>query len=68
MPLSNYAIDVNIPSGLGASSGQILDTIVQDLFVTPVWTAMVWLIHVVLIALEWCYSIDLLDLKCEEKP
>jgi hypothetical protein len=60
VPLSNYAIDVNIPSGLGASLGQILDAIVQDLFVTPIWTAAVWLIHVVLIALEWCYSIDLL--------
>ena len=28
--------------------------------VTPVWTAVVWLVHVVLIALEWCYAIDLL--------
>ena len=60
VPLSNYAIDINIPSGLDASFHQDLDTIVQDLLVTPVWTALVWLIHVVLIALEWCYSIDLL--------
>ncbi len=60
VPLSNYAVDVNIPSGLDASFHQDLDAVVQDLFVTPVWTAVVWLIHVVLIALEWCYSIDLL--------
>jgi hypothetical protein len=60
VPLSNYAVDINIPSGLDASFHQDLDTIVQDLLVTPVWTAVVWLIHVVLIALEWCYSIDLL--------
>jgi len=60
VPLSNYAVDINIPSGLDASFDQDLDTIVQDLLVTPVWTALVWLIHVVLIALEWCYSIDLL--------
>jgi hypothetical protein len=59
-PLSNYAIDVNIPSGLDASFGDDLYTVVQDLLVTPVWTALVWLIHVVLVALEWCYAIDLL--------
>ncbi len=60
VPLSNYAVDINIPSGLDASFHQDLDSIVQDLLITPVWTAVVWLIHVVLIALEWCYSIDLL--------
>ena len=60
VPLSNYAVDVNIPSGLDASGTDDLFTIVQDLLVTPVWTALVWLIHVVLIALEWCYAIDLL--------
>ena len=60
VPLSNYAVDVNIPSGLDASVTEDLDTVVQDLLVTPVWTALVWLIHVVLVALEWCYAIDLL--------
>jgi hypothetical protein len=60
VPLSNYAIDINIPSGLDASFSDDVYTVVQDLFVTPVWTAVVWLIHVVLIALEWCYAIDLL--------
>jgi hypothetical protein len=60
VPLSNYSIDINIPSGLDASFTEDLDTVVQDLLVTPVWTAVVWLIHVVLIALEWCYAIDLL--------
>lgn len=60
VPLSNYSIDIDIPSGLDASFGEDLYTVVQDLLVTPVWTALVWLIHVVLIALEWCYAIDLL--------
>jgi hypothetical protein len=60
VPLSNYAIDVNIPSGLDASVGDDLYTVVQDLLVTPVWTAIVWLVHVVLVALEWCYALDLL--------
>jgi hypothetical protein len=60
VPLSNYAVDVDIPSGLTASSHEDIDSVVEDLFITPVWTAVVWLDHVALIALEWCYSLDLL--------
>ncbi|MGA2471504.1 MAG: hypothetical protein ABSG64_12560 [Solirubrobacteraceae bacterium] len=60
VPLSNYAIDSNIDSGLGASFTDDVDSIIEDLVVTPVWTALVWLIHVAVVALEWCYSIDLL--------
>ena len=60
VPLANYSVDLDIPSGLGASFGEDVDTVVQDLLVTPVWTALVWLVHVVLIALEWCYSLELL--------
>jgi hypothetical protein len=32
----------------------------QDLVLTPLWTALVWLVHALLIALEWCYALDLL--------
>jgi len=60
VPLSNYAFDTNVESGLGASFGDDIDSIIQDLFVTPVWTATVWLVHVAVVALEWCYTIDLL--------
>ena len=34
VPLSNYAVDINIPSGLDASFHQDLDSIVQDLLIT----------------------------------
>jgi hypothetical protein len=60
VPLSNYSVDVGIPAGFSASLTEDIDSIVQDLLLTPVWTAVVWFVHVVLIALEWCYSIDLL--------
>jgi hypothetical protein len=60
VPLSNYGFDTNIASGLDASFDDDLDDIVQGLLVTPVWTALVWLVHVVIVALEWCYSINLL--------
>lgn len=59
-PLSNYAVDVDVSAGLGASIPDNLLSIVQGLLLTPVWTALVWLVHVVLIALEWCYSLELL--------
>ena len=60
VPLANYAIDTNIDSGLGASFGDDADSVVQDLLITPIWTALVWLVHAVVVALEWCYTIDLL--------
>jgi hypothetical protein len=60
VPLSNYGVDTNIPSTLEATVDEDLDSVVQSLIVTPVWTALVWLVHVVIVALEWCFSIDLL--------
>jgi len=63
VPLSNYAFDTNVASGLDASFVDDVKSIVQDLLVTPVWTAIVWLVHVVVVALEWCYAIDLLAPK-----
>lgn len=60
VPLSNYSVDVDVPAGLSASFHEDIDSVVEDLFITPIWTAVVWLDHVALIALEWCYSLDLL--------
>jgi hypothetical protein len=60
-PTGNYGIDVHIDTGvLGLSSGGLLTT-VQDLFVTPVWMALVWVVHALVVMLEWCFTIDLLD-------
>ncbi len=60
-PTGNYGIDVHIDTGLlGLGSGEGL-TIVQDLFVTPLWMAIVWSVHTLVVMLEWCFTIDLLD-------
>ncbi|HEY0517345.1 MAG TPA: type IV secretion system protein [Solirubrobacteraceae bacterium] len=60
-PTGSYGIDVHIDTGLlGLSSGGLLSA-VQDLVVTPVWMALVWIIHALLVMLEWSFSIDLLD-------
>ena len=60
-PTGNYGIDVHIDTGVfGLGSGGLL-SIVQDLFVTPIWMGLVWLAHAVVVMLEWCFTIDLLD-------
>ena len=60
-PTANYGVDVHIDTGfLSISKGELLST-VQDLFVTPLWTALVWAVHALVVMLEWCFTIDLLD-------
>lgn len=61
-PTGNYGIDVHIDIGVlgGFSTGGLLSA-VQDLFVTPLWMALVWAVHALVVMLEWCYTIDLLD-------
>ena len=38
-----------------------MPSIVQDLIVTPLWMALVWAVHALVVMLEWCFTIDLLD-------
>jgi hypothetical protein len=60
-PTGDYGIDVHIDTGvLGLSTGGLLST-VQDLFITPVWMALVWAVHALVVMLEWCFAVDLLD-------
>jgi hypothetical protein len=60
-PTGNYGIDVHIDTGvLGLSSGGLL-SIVQDLVITPLWMALVWSAHALIVMLEWSFTIDLLD-------
>ena len=60
-PTGDYGIDVHIDTGvIGLSSGGLLSA-VQQLFVTPVWTTLVWAVHALVVMLEWCFAIDLLD-------
>lgn len=57
-PTGNYAFDVHINTGLlGANS----ETLEQDYLISPVWMALVWIVHALIVALEWCFTIDLLN-------
>ena len=59
-PTGNYGLDVHIDTGvLGISQGGFMSA-VQDLIIAPVWMAIVWLVHALLVMLEWGFSIDLL--------
>jgi hypothetical protein len=60
-PTGNFGIDVHIDTGLLPFSSGGLLTIVQGLVVTPVWMALVWTVHALVVMLEWCFTIDLLD-------
>jgi hypothetical protein len=60
-PTGSYAIDVNIDVGpFGLSKGGLL-SVIQDMFVTPLWNALVWVVHALVVMLEWCYTLELLD-------
>jgi hypothetical protein len=57
-PTGNYAVDVHIDTGvLGLNESST----VQDLVIAPLWMAVVWAVHAVLVMLEWCFTIDVLD-------
>jgi hypothetical protein len=59
-PTGDYGIDVHIDSGsLNIDSWG--SSITQDMFVSPLWMALVWAVHALVVMLEWCFTIDLLD-------
>ncbi len=60
-PTGNFGLDVHIDTGLIPLSGASLLSTVQDLFVAPMWLAVVWLVHVLVVMLEWSFGLDLIE-------
>jgi len=58
-PTGNYAFDVHINTGPTKVSND-LSAAFQDVLGLG-WTALVVAVHGVIVMLEWCYTIDLLD-------
>jgi TrbL/VirB6 plasmid conjugal transfer protein len=59
-PTGDYGIDVHIDtSALNPTSWG--STIVQDWFVAPLWMALVWAVHALVVMLEWSFTVDVLD-------
>jgi hypothetical protein len=57
-PTGDYGLDVHIDTGLLGINTQ---TVLQDYLVEPVWMGLVWVVHTLIVALEWCFTLDLLD-------
>jgi len=57
-PTGNYAFDVHINTGVLGANGATLE---QDYLISPVWMALVWVVHALIVALEWAYTLDLLE-------
>jgi hypothetical protein len=58
-PIDHYSFDVYADTSLSVLG--TVKLVVQEILLTPAWIALVWLVHAVAVALEWCFSIDLLD-------
>jgi len=60
-PTNDYELDVNIDVGaLGLSSGELL-SVIQDVFIAPLWSAVTWVVHALVVMLQWCYTLELLN-------
>jgi hypothetical protein len=59
-PTGDYGLDVHIDTG-PLSVIPDGEALVQDDVVEPVWMGFVWVVHTVVVALEWCFTLDLLD-------
>ena len=68
-PTGNYGLDVHIDTGvLGLSNGGLMSAL-QDLLVTPLWMALVWVVHALCaVMLEWCFTLNLLDSPASGRP
>lgn len=58
-PIDHYQFDIHIDTpdlGVGAADVYL---ILQNLVIQPLWMMALWLTHAVLIALSWCFHLDL---------
>ena len=61
VPTSNYAFDIHIETGVLGLGSNAVASAVQNLLVTPVWMGLVWVVQALVVALEWAFTIDLLE-------
>jgi len=59
VPTGNYAFDVHIDTGIAKLTNDA-DATVQNLLQLA-WTVLVAAVHGVIVMIEWCYTIDLID-------
>ncbi|HEV3072347.1 MAG TPA: hypothetical protein VGY76_13080 [Solirubrobacteraceae bacterium] len=58
-PTANYAFDMNM--GGGGLLGLDPQGLFQQYLLAPIWMGLVWIMHALLVMLEWAYTLDLID-------
>ncbi len=59
-PIEDYDFAVHIDTS-ALSVENDAEAAFQDMVLRPVWNAVVWITQALIVALEWCYSLDLLN-------
>lgn len=57
-PTGDYGLDVHIDTG---ALGFTAATLEQDYVIGPIWMSLVWVVHALVVGLEWGFSLNLLD-------
>jgi hypothetical protein len=60
-PIDHYQFDIHIDTpdvGVGVADVYL---VIQNLIIQPLWMMALWLTHAVLIALAWCFHLDLFN-------
>ena len=60
-PTGDFGLDVHIDTGFLSIGSGFLDNIIQDVVITPLWMAIVWAIHALVVMLEWSFTLDLIN-------
>jgi hypothetical protein len=66
-PTGDYGIDVHIDTGVGGLGTEMVLGVIQEAFVLPAWTALVWAVHALVVAIEWGFSLELLGGAAEAR-
>jgi hypothetical protein len=57
-PTGDYGLDVHINSG-ALNIGSWGWIVTQDLLIAPLWMALVWAVHALVVMLEWAFTVNL---------
>jgi len=60
-PIDRYGVDSNILTGTFGLNGNALSNALANLIVSPAWMILIYLLQVLIVGVEWAFSLNLLD-------
>jgi hypothetical protein len=60
-PIGHYQFDIHIDTPTFKVGVADVYLIIQNLVIQPIWMMALWLTHAVLVALAWCFHLDLFN-------